>query len=161
MSQSFGRIPVSVVLETEVDRVREDYVINRFVGVLGNGTGAHRMPKFSAVDFVLTRGGHAVAGVELKVRKETVEQVKNYGGLILKHRKMSDLLLFADITKMHTYVAFAFDNGLGPILITQPHLLTDLTPEAPPRRRNYRGLATDEELVLYLDWDVHLKRLQG
>ena len=156
-----GRRIVHPTLETETDKFREDGVIDRIVRFMGPPSQAHRLPQFSLADFIITNRGVAVALIELKIRKETVEQIKGYGGLMLKHRKVTDLNALAEMTKMHTFVMFAFENGTGPILVTQPHLIKDLPPEDPPRRRNYRGLATDEEPVVYLDWDQHLRQVDA
>ena len=149
---------MNVVLETEWDRHYEEAFMRRFMSAAPEGHGCYRMPKFSIVDYVVTRGDSVRSMLELKIRKEPMEQVKGYGGLMLKHRKITELAALAESAKTDVWVVFAFDNGTGDVLAAKPQHLTDLPLEDPPRRRNYRGLATDEEPVCYLDWDRHLTR---
>lgn len=147
---------VNVTLETERDRMLEQAFMNRFMARLPEDTANHRMPQYSIVDYVITRAGEVRYFLELKIRKETVEQVKTYGGLMLKQRKVLELHQFSEAVKADVWVVFAFANGSGDVLVAQPRHLLNLPPEDPPRRRNYRGLATDEEPVVYLDWSQHL-----
>jgi hypothetical protein len=148
---------VNVTLETEKDRILERYVMERIVKHLGPPHQALRMPKYSIVDYAISNGDAVTSQFELKVRKESMTQVRSYGGLMLKHRKIADMQKIAELTRIPTIILFAFDQGKGELLFTQPHQIIDLPPEDPPRRRNYRGLATDEEPVVYIDWDLHLK----
>lgn len=145
---------MSVVLQTVEDATREDRVMERMSG----GTYQHfRLPAMSLVDYLLIRDGQIKYLVEVKVRKEPMHQVRSYGGLMLKHRKVSELDSLSSMLQVPTVILFAFDNGEGAVLVTQPHLLLNHRPEAPPVRRRYRGLACDEEPVIYLDWDRDLK----
>ena len=149
---------LNVKLETEWDRHYEEAFMRRFMSGAPDDHRCFRMPDYSVVDYVLTRGEAVRSFMELKIRKEPMEQVKGYGGLMLKHRKITDLHELSEATKAEVWVVFAFDNGEGDVLAAKPHELIDLPLEDPPRRRNYRGLATDEEPVCYLDWDRHLTR---
>jgi len=136
----------------------EDFVIDRFLASQPAGVQAHRMPNYSMVDFAVTKDGRLWNFLELKIRKETVDKVKSYGGLMLKHRKITDLHNLSELTHADIWVVFAFENGHGDVLATRPHTIMNLPLEDPPRRRNYRGLPTDDEPVCYLDWDLHLTR---
>lgn len=149
---------MNVILETEWDRHYEEAFMRRFMSAAPTDHRCYRMPKFSIVDYVITRGDSVRSMLELKIRKEPMEQVKGYGGLMLKHRKITELAALAESAKTEIWVVFAFNKGTGDVLAAKPHQLTDLPLEQPPRRRNYRGLATDEEPVCYLDWDRHLTR---
>lgn len=148
-----------VILETDTDRGLERRTIERILSIAQPGTKALQMPALSAVDYLLLRDDTATMALEIKTRKESVEQIRSYGGLMLKHRKAVELQTIGTLTQLQVLCVFAFDNAEGPILICDPSTLTDLEPAPPPRRRNYRGLACDEELVLYLDWDRHLMRV--
>lgn len=128
----------------------------RFMKAMPADAQAFRMPQYSVVDYMITRGPHVKSFLELKIRKEPLEKVKSYGGLMLKHRKIVELAQLQDTSRAEVWVVFVFDNGIGEILAAKPVNLLDLPLEDPPRRRNYRGLATDEEPVCYLDWDTHL-----
>ena len=149
---------VNVTLETEWDRHYEEKFMRRYMSVLPEGMRYFRMPQYSVVDYMIARNYEVRYMMELKIRKETVEKVKSYGGLMLKHRKIVELNALQDAAKTEIWIVFAFDNGEGEVLVTRPNTILDLPLEAPPRRRNYRGLATDEDPVCYLDWDVHLTR---
>lgn len=128
----------------------------RFMKGMPPDTQAFRTPQYSVVDYVITRGHQVRSMLELKIRKEPLTKVKSYGGLMLKHRKIVELSALQDAMRAEVWVVFAFDNGTGEVLAAKPAQLLDLPLEDPPRRRNYRGLATDEEPVCYLDWDTHL-----
>ena len=149
---------MNVKLETEWDRHYEEAFMRRFMTDAPADHKHFRMPPYSVVDYVLTRGDTIRSFMELKIRKEPMLQVQSYGGLMLKHRKITDLNDLREATKTEVWIVFAFDNGTGEVLAAKPENLLDLPLEDPPRRRNYRGLATDEEPVCYLDWDRHLTR---
>lgn len=150
---------MSVILETASDKALETRAITRILETAEAGTEAIKMPALSAVDYLLTRDLQITAAVEIKTRKESVDQVRSYGGLMLKHRKLVEIADLSEILRIRAFVAFCFDNASGPILLAEPSRLRTLDPVTPPPRRNYRGLACDEESVVYLDWDQHLVRL--
>lgn len=112
-----------------------------------------KMPDLSAIDYFVSFEGNLVAGIEIKTRKESPEQIKRYGKLILKWRKYQELKQISELTQLPTYVLFAFDNAEGQLALLDIRHLKDPKPETPPVRRNYRGLACDEEPVIYFDWD--------
>lgn len=150
---------MSVRLETDNDRHLEATAIQRILNAANPGFTAVSLPALSAMDYLLVKDQQATTGIEIKTRKEPVEQVRKYGGLMLKHRKLLEIAQLAEILRINGYVAFCFENATGPILLAEPRKLLHLTPTTPPPRRNYRGLACDEEPVVYLDWDQHLQRL--
>jgi len=150
---------VSVRLETDRDRRLESTAIQRILEHASPDTRVVAMPPFSAIDYLLIRDWQATTGFEIKTRKESVEQVRSYGGLMLKHRKVVEMANLAEMLQIRTIVAFCFDNANGPILLAEPAKLLNLEPMSPPQRRNYRGLTCDTEPVVYLDWDHHLVRL--
>jgi hypothetical protein len=129
-------------------------VISRFLSVLPARSSAFRMPAFSGVDYLVCEADEAVGALEIKVRRESLETVRGYGGLMLKHRKIAEASAFESFTRLPVRFVFAFDNGAGPILVTAPERVAHHPPEPPPRRREFRGLACDEEPVIFLDWDA-------
>lgn len=133
--------------------------MERILIVAQPDTTAMKLPPLSPVDYLLGRDSQITAGIEIKTRKETVEQVQSYGGLMLKHRKLVEMQTLASLLRTRCHVAFCFENAEGPILLADVDLITDLQPETPPDRRNYRGLSCDEEPVVYLDWTRHLRRI--
>lgn len=147
-----------IVLETDTDRGLERTAIDRIIASVPPGVHAIPLPPMSAIDYMLARDT-ITAGIEIKTRKETVEQVRGYGGLMLKHRKLVEMQQIATLLRAPCYVAFCFENARGPILILDVSTVTDPTPHTPPPRRNFRGLACDEEPVVYLDWDLDLRRI--
>jgi hypothetical protein len=150
---------MSVVLETDRDRSVEERVMTRIVTELRVDATPIRLPRMAACDFLLDYGGEIRVGLEIKSRKETVDTIRGYGGLMLKHRKLVELQDIGRMMALKMVIAFAFEDGRGPVLIADPALIIDVDPVAPPTRRNYRGLACDEEPVVFLDWDQHLKRI--
>lgn len=149
---------VNVTLETEWDRYHEDKFMRRFLSIMPVDITYFRMPQYSVCDYVVTNNTEVRYFMELKIRKETAEQVMSYGGLMLKHKKIVELANLADSTKSDVWVVWAFNNGEGDVYAARPKNLLHLPLEDPPRRRNYRGLATDEEPVCYLDWNKDLSR---
>lgn len=115
-----------------------------------------KMPDLSAIDYFIQFEGQLVAGIEIKTRKESPEQIKKYGKLILKWRKYQELKQISELTQLPTYVLFAFENAEGQLALLDIRHLENPKPETPPVRRNYRGLACDEEPVIYFDWDTLL-----
>jgi hypothetical protein len=150
---------MNVVLETERDRTVEEFVMQRMVGELKIEARPIRLPRMAACDFFLDYGDEIRVGLEIKTRKESMEKIKGYGGLMLKHRKLLELQDLSRMLTISTAVIFAFEDGTGPILMAEPPHIHDAEPVTPPPRRNFRGLPCDEEPVVYLDWDRHLKRV--
>ena len=147
---------VGAVWETEADREKEDLVMRR---ICGEPSRAFRLPKFSLVDFLVTENDSIKAFVEVKVRKEPLEQVKKYGGLMLKHRKIAELAYLSKVTNVRSYFVFAFESGLGDLLIADAaalHLVGLEECDPPPRGRDRGRPACDFETVAFLDWGVHV-----
>lgn len=148
-----------VILETDADRSLERRTIERLMITMWYDSRPVQMPPLSAIDYIIEVDGRARLGLEIKTRKESVDQIRSYGGLMLKHRKLVELQTIGNLLQLPINCVFAFDNAEGQIHIAYPDKLTGLEPQAPPRRRNYRGLACDEEPVVYLDWKTHLWRV--
>ena len=145
---------MNVVLETSLDRDREELTIMRLVHK--TGAQAHRLPPFSVADYAITADNVVKSFVELKIRKETEQQARSYGGVMFKHKKLQALQQLNALTNTPVIIVFAFENGVGTICGAAASKIPDYTPETPPRRRNYRGLPTDEEQVIFLDWEKDL-----
>ena len=141
-----------IVLETLKDKSLERRAIGRFTSL--TTTEAIEMPRMSAVDYFIKDFGEEAAGLEVKTRKETPAIVKGYGGLILKNRKYLELKQIGELLNTPMFVLFAFENSEGELLLLNVNSITNPEPRDPPVRKNYRGLATDEELVLFIDWDL-------
>lgn len=150
---------MNVVLETDKDRDVEGFVMERMIRDLDIHAKAIRLPRMSACDFFLDYGNLIRVGLEIKTRKESVQTIQGYGGLMLKHRKLTEMQALARMLAMDILIAFAFENGTGPIMIADPSKIHDVQPVTPPARRNFRGLACDDEPVVYLDWSRHLQRV--
>lgn len=150
---------MNVVLETDRDREVEQFVIDRIMRDLDVKGKAIRLPRMAACDFMIDFGREIGLAVEIKTRKEPMQTIMGYGGLMLKHRKLEELQALARMLTINVVIVFAFENGTGPILAADPTKIHDVEPVTPPARRNYRGLACDEEPVVYLDWSRHLERV--
>jgi hypothetical protein len=150
---------MGVRLETSNDMVLEARTIERLLTIASEGTYVARLPSMSAVDFILINSGNATTLIEVKTRKETLEQIKSYGGLMLKHKKLIELQTLSALMNITTYVVFAFENAEGALLVCDPTKITDPKPVAPPVRRNFRGLACDDDPVIFLDWEKDLRRV--
>lgn len=150
---------MSAILETERDRVIEERVMQRILEDRDD-LKALRLPRLSILDYLLSRDGEIAGAVEIKARKESMKEIMGYGGLMLKERKLIELQQFTEQMRVPTVVAFAFDGGEGPILFAEPAKISGLKAVTPPRRRNYRGLTCDEDPIVYLDWEKHLRRIK-
>jgi len=150
---------MSVILETDTDRAAEDTVIRRLVALLPDGARSIKAPRLSFLDYLIEQDGEISLAVEVKTRKQTPEDIMRYGGLMLKERKLLELQQIATLMNVPTFIAFGFEHGLGAIMVAEPAKITDLQAQTPPPRRNYRGLACDEDPVVYLDWTAHLRRV--
>lgn len=149
---------MSIILETEEDRIIEERAIKRIVAARGH-CQSFRFNEFSLVDYLISgpeTEAEAIAFVEVKGRKETAEKVRNYGGLMLKARKIPELITIEEYTKTPTFVAFPFESGFGDIYYAKPKDLLHKKAFPPPPRRNYRGLDCDDEPVVYLNWDTEV-----
>jgi len=149
---------VSIILETEKDREVEERAIKRIVEARG-GCQSFRFPPMSLVDYLISdRRTHAkaIAFIEIKARKESADQVRSYGGLILKARKIRELAQIEVMMKVPVWAVFPFEDGFGDIYYARPSELLHKEEEAPPIRRNYRGLDCDDEPVVYLDWGAEV-----
>lgn len=141
-----------IVLETKQDKNLERRAIGRFTAL--TQTEAIELPQMSAMDYLIMSYGELVAGIEVKTRKETPEVVKGYGGIILKYRKYQELTQLAELLNLPVFVLFAFENSEGELLLLDLRKIENPEPKQPPVRKNYRGLATDEEPVLFIDWGL-------
>jgi hypothetical protein len=148
-----------VILETERDRIIEQRVMTRLLTCFTAEVRAVRLPRMSACDFLIEQNETITMGLEIKSRKETDDKIRSYGGLMLKHRKLAEMQQVAEILQIRVAVIFAFGDGEGTIYACDPVKVTDVQPTVPPPRRNFRGLACDEEPVVYLDWNKHLMRV--
>jgi hypothetical protein len=148
---------MNIILETDKDKAAEIYTINR---LRKPDTVVYRYPKFAIVDFMLCRDDKMICFIEMKVRKESLQTVQGYGGLIIKYRKLTDLCDLQRKTSVPTYLVFAFENGHGHILYLEVPETNTYSAQPPPRRRNFRNLTTDQEPVIYLDWN-HLITIQN
>lgn len=147
-----------VVLETDLDREVENYVLSRLLPLHDDGVEYIKTPDMSACDY-LVKDGRLAELVEIKTRKEPAYSVRKYGGLILKQRKAEEMATLGRLLNVPATVVFAFGNGRGSIYQIEASRALDLPAEAPPVRRNYRGLSCDEEPVYFLDWDRDLELL--
>ena len=142
------------ILQTDLDAQLEKRAIDRLSRVYDRTP--IKLPDLSAMDYLLADGDKLVAGIEIKTRKESPEQIKQYGNLILKWRKYEELKLISQILNIPTFVLFAFENAEGELALLNIANLIDPIAQTPPVRRNYRGLACDEEPVIYFDWNLLL-----
>jgi hypothetical protein len=151
-----------IILETNQDKTAETLAIGRIANLLEQTRGTiqtHRLPDLSRVDYLLSLNGVLTWAIEVKTRKQTAQQIQQYGGLMLKHRKILELQQIAESLQLSTWLLFAFENGGGAMYVTEPSSLTHLETQTPPRRHNYRGLACDDEPIVYLDWNRDLRRV--
>jgi type I site-specific restriction endonuclease len=151
---------VTPILETERDRALERRAIERIVAGSAQAKRALKLPDLSAVDFLLLdEAGKPLAFVEIKTRKESAEQVMGYGGLMLKHRKLSEMQQISALLQVPSHVAFCFENAEGSVWLAEAQRISDVEPVIPPPRRNFRGLPCDDEPVVFLDWAKHMRRM--
>lgn len=144
-----------IILETTKDIDLEQIAIERLAKAYSLTT--IKMPQFSAIDYITQ--GRIVAGVEIKTRKESAEAIREYGKPILKWRKYQELLTLSELMSINVYVLFAFENAQGEMFTLNIRELakTDPLPESPPKRKNPRNLACDDEPVIYFDWELLVK----
>jgi hypothetical protein len=76
--------------------------------------------------------------------------VRQYGGLLLKHRKIDEMRLLISTTRLPATVVFAFENGEGELYGCRIESLPNKPLQYTGRRD--RNLATDEEPVALLNW---------
>lgn len=140
------------ILQTDLDAQLEKRAIDRLSRAYDRTP--IKLPDLSAMDYLLADGDKLVAGIEIKTRKESPAQIKQYGNLILKWRKYEELKVISQTLNIPTFVLFAFENAEGELALLNIAHLSDSNPvpQTPPVRRNYRGLACDEEPVIYFDW---------
>lgn len=142
---------MNITLETDLDRSYERRVVERLRSVDTTPLQYVSMPAYSAVDYLrVDENSRLVDFIEVKTRKESAEQVRTYGGLLLKQRKLEELQAIASMTRVPARVVFAFNNAEGAILAADVSHIQFKTPVLTGRRD--RGLATDEEPVVLLNW---------
>lgn len=146
------------ILETTLDRGLQYKTIKRLKAMRPEDDFIE-MPKLALMDYLVLRDGTPIKWLEIKTRKESVDQIKRYGGLLLKHRKIAESIAMADAIKVEAFFLWTFDNGDGPMMVANPRKLLNLVPQPPRERKNARNLACDKEYVVYLDWDEHLTRI--
>jgi len=143
-------------LESAWDRDNEMYVRERLAAFTPAITWVN-MPEFSAADLLGFSEGRVVNIVEVKTRKYSrIESERRYpSGLILKRRKLEELITLSDLTNLTALVLFAFEHGSGEILSCMPSTVGEKHNVETGRRD--RDLATDREPVVLLDWTKDLR----
>lgn len=139
-------------LETVFDKEIERYVMARLRQLKMDWTWAE-FPMYSEVDYMAVSDGAARGFLEVKSRKASMEelQVRHPDGVLLKRRKYEACSTLEATFNVPAWVLFAFSDGKGTLAVARPHLL-------PPRPsiltgRRDRGLLTDEEPVVLINWD--------
>jgi hypothetical protein len=151
---------VSPTLQTDTDREREEHVIKRLISLYPQAT-AYRMPPFALTDYAIVDDDDLIAFIEVKVRKESAKEIREkYGPLMLKARKVDELIALKESTKAAVVIAFAFNDATGDLYLTAPDHIRHKTGQAPPARKRFRGLPCDNEPVIYLDWDTDLQLVE-
>lgn len=154
-----GTVARMATLHTEKDIRTEEIVINRVVELLGGETKWYRFPPFSFCDYILCSGEDVVMAVEVKVRKESMLELKQYPeGLWLRLDKYEKLKAFAESSTVKTIIVFAFNNGEGDLRFCEPQTLTHIKPFTPKPRLNGRDAPGDFAPVIGLDWDLDLTK---
>lgn len=134
-------------------------VVQRLLETLNDGTVAYRFPPFSFCDYIFCRGDDVVMAVEVKVRKESMLQIKQYPeGLWFRLDKYQKMKAFAEASTVKTFTVFAFDNGVGDLRFCEPSTLTRINPFIPKPRLNGRDAPGDDAPVIGLDWDCDLTK---
>ena len=142
---------MTITLETDTDRSYEHRVVERLRTTDTAPMYYVQLPPFSAVDYLrLDQNLRIVDFFEVKTRKESAEQIRTYGGLLLKQRKLEELQSISLMTRVPVRVMFAFNNAEGSILTADVSQIQ--FKEAIFTGRRDRGLATDEEPVVLLNW---------
>lgn len=142
-------------LETLSDKENERHVAQRLFEFNRNITWAEA-PEFSAVDLIGFSDGKVVNLVEIKTRMLSREETQGYypAGLILKRRKLDELIQLGDLLNVPALVLFAFDHGRGEIMSCVPSTIGEKKDTDVGRRD--RNLKTDLEPVILLDWLMDL-----
>jgi len=150
---------MAVVLETHDDQLAEEIVADRLQEGWPDFIDLIPAPEMSLIDyFVSNRSGNRITlGLEIRTRKQTDTEVMQYGGLMLKQRKLLEIQQLSRALNMPIYFVFAFDNGNGNIWMANASSIpSDLPAHEPPRRRKYRDVACDTDPVLFLEWNTHV-----
>lgn len=143
-----------ITLETRSDKFKEELVVRRLFNE-NPEVQWFSFPQFSAVDYIGIRDRAVESVMEVKTRKESMQAVRQYpGGLLLKRRKFEEIAQLEALLNTPAYVVFGFSNGTGHVLAARPAQLKPREDVLTGRRA--RGLATDEEPVVLLDWDTEL-----
>lgn len=139
-------------LETTDDQLAERRVIHRLTHADNGLTDYVKFPPYSACDYAaVTRNGRRVLSlVEVKTRKSSPEDIKPHGGLLIKQRKVEEMLQLSSLLSCPAYIVFGFQNGAGQLMSVDVRQLHGHQPVYTGRRD--RDLACDEEPVFLLNW---------
>lgn len=138
-------------LETRGDKNIERFVIAR-LRQLDMNRNYVPFPSFSEVDYIITDADEAKAFLEVKSRKPSLIdlQARHPDGVLLKRRKYEACSTLETVFRIPAWVLFAFGSGRDALAACRPHLLPP-RPSIQTGRRD-RGLATDEEPVVLINW---------
>lgn len=142
-------------LETPKDRENERRAAARMQSMMNPGVELVEMPEDCTYDYNLRMYGDLFGIIDAKLRKESIDQVKEYPeGLELKARVLKRLQQYAERTGRKAYVAWAFDNGEGAIVYVDVSTIGPKQEYSPKPRRKERPHAkhADSEPVVYLNW---------
>jgi hypothetical protein len=147
-------------LETTSDKDLEAIATERYVNCFSVPLQVVHTLAFSNVDKLAIHNGHAVMAFEIKTRKQSAQQIRQYPeGLLIKARKVEEMQQIARLLNVTARIVFAFDNAHGEIWECQTEKLPELPQHTPKPRSNFRDLACDLDPVCYLQWEQHLKRV--
>lgn len=140
------------ILETDSDREIETFVAARLQGMLPHWT-FNRFPRFSESDYLASADEKVEAFFEIKSRKPTMETMLQRfpEGVILKRRKFDACSTIETLFNIPAWVVFAFGDGRDELAVCRPHLMP-ARPDVLTGRRD-RGLATDEEPMVMIQWN--------
>lgn len=140
-------------LETAADMDIETYVVARMRQHVPHWTFSP-FPKFSETDYIATNQyNHVVGFYEIKSRKPSMSELQDRhpDGVLLKRRKYEGCSTLESMFNVPAWVMFAFGSGKDRLAAVRPHVLPT-RPSVLTGRRD-RGLATDEEPVVLIDWN--------
>lgn len=139
-------------LETAFDKDIERYVTARLRQLHMDWT-LSEFPMYSEVDYVVTVDAGVRGLLEIKSRKPTMSELqqRHPEGVLLKRRKYEACSTLETLFNVPAWILFAFGNGRDTLAAARPHLLPT-RPSILTGRRD-RGLATDEEPVVLINWN--------
>lgn len=99
-----------MIYETKRNELDERRIANYVSYVYG--VVMCKTPQFAVVDYIALRDNKPVALIEIKSRKQTIEQINSMGGYLISQNKLESMRYLSDLLRLPATLVVRFDKDI-------------------------------------------------